>query len=223
MWKWFIIPILIVLVLSGCAVQTGVEMDQEPENIELPAPLDMDQSVYFSMATLEGISAMSISRLIYEQPDIYENVAFEYKVFTDELIFDDTLLNEGFDFVCVPFEKGIDILLRTKGYILYAIMENQSTESQNIELALLVKQSTQNIYPEVVGTFFSTYYKASIWANDHLDRVTFYLEQLEITSEIIELTYKRAWVSEAIIIENLELSNKTEEEISNIIKYIFRP
>ncbi len=221
--KRFVLLILFVLFLNGCTVEQKTENNIIMDSTDLPAPLDMDQSVYFSMASLEGTSAMSISRIMYEQPEISKNVEFEYLVYMDEFIFDDALSNEAFDFLCVPFEKGVDILLHTKGYVLYAIMENQSEDQPPIALALLVKQATLNIYPEVVATFFSTYYKSSVWANDHLDRLTFYLEQLEIESEIVALTYKRAWVSEAIIISALELSGKTEEEINNVVKSIFKP
>lgn len=221
--KRFVLLIFFVLLINGCTVEQKTENNLVPDSTDLPAPLDMDQSVYFSMSALEGTSAMSISRLIYEQPEIYKNVEFEYLVYMDERIFDDALSKEAFDFLCVPFEKGVDILLRTKGYVLYAIMENQSEDEHPIELALMVKQATLNIYPEVVATFFSTYYKASVWTNDHLDRLTFYLEQLEIESEIVALTYKRAWVSEALIKSALELSSKTEEEINSVVKSIFKP
>lgn len=223
MRKHIFLFILMILLLSGCSADSDTLVSSVPETTELPAPLDMDHSVYFSVVTRDGLPAASLSRLIYEQPEIFDNVAFEYMVYTEDSNFDEILSKEESDFVCVSFDKGIETLLSTKGYVLYAIMEDQSLEEPSIAIALLVKQATLNIYPEVVATFFRTYEKASVWSNDHPERVIFYLEQLEIESEITKLTYKRSWLNEAQIIRILEADDKTEDEIVKITKSIFKP
>lgn len=222
--KRFLICILfLVVLLNGCAAEKAPEIKIIPETTELNAPMDMDQSIYFNVGVLNGLSAMSLGRLLYEQPVIYEHVAFEYLVYMERRVFDDAILKEGFDFLCLPFDMGLDLLIKNKEYVLYAIMESDVDEEKNIELALLVKQTTLNIYPEVVVSFFNTYYKASIWANDHGERMMFYLEQLEIESDIKTLTYRRAWVSEELIKSKLTLNGKTDDEINIILKSVFRP
>lgn len=121
--------LVIILVATGCSqpIESQDETSSTPVETEsISSTLNREQSLYFNCIAFEGLPSYSLTKILYEQPQIKENIVFEYAIYTDwNLIFDAIEKSEA-SLAIVPFKMAIDMLLETDDYQMVGAVKGNS-------------------------------------------------------------------------------------------------
>lgn len=121
--------ITIILILSGCSqpIENQEESSSTPVTSEsISSTLNREQSLYFNCIAFEGLPSYSLTKILYEQPQIKENIVFEYTIYTDwNLIYNAVEKSEP-SLAIVPFKMAIDMLLETDDYQMVGAVKGNS-------------------------------------------------------------------------------------------------
>ncbi len=121
--------LVIILVATGCSqpLETQDETSSTPVAPEsISSTLNREQSLYFNCIAFEGLPSYSLTKILYEQPKIKENIVFEYTIYTDwNLIFNAIEKSEA-SLAIVPFKMAIEMLLETDDYQMVGAVKGNS-------------------------------------------------------------------------------------------------
>ena|GEM_PF-4100677 len=117
------------LFVTGCAKKSG-EQENGPnpvtETDRLVETLVREQSLYLNCIALEGLASYSLTKILYEQPSIKENIVFEYTIFNDWNLIFKAIENNEASLAIVPFKMAIEMLLNTDTYQLAGAVKGNS-------------------------------------------------------------------------------------------------
>ncbi|HSN66431.1 MAG TPA: hypothetical protein VLS94_07305 [Fusibacter sp.] len=126
---FLLLLITIILILSGCSqpIENQEESSSTPVTSEsISSTLNREQSLYFNCIAFEGLPSYSLTKILYEQPQIKENIVFEYTIYTDwNLIYNAVEKSEP-SLAIVPFKMAIDMLLETDDYQMVGAVKGNS-------------------------------------------------------------------------------------------------
>jgi hypothetical protein len=121
--------ILIALIATGCSqpIDDQEEHSNTPIASErLSSTLNREQSLYFNCIAFEGLPSYSLTKILYEQPQIKENIVFEYTIYNDwSLIFNAIEKSEP-SIAIVPFKMAVEMLIKTDAYHLVGAVKGNS-------------------------------------------------------------------------------------------------
>lgn len=119
----------IILIATGCSqpLETEEEGSSTPVASEsISSTLNREQSLYFNCIAFEGLPSYSLTKILYEQPQIKENIVFEYTIYTDwHLIFNAIEKSEP-SLAIVPFKMAVEMLLETDDYQMVGAVKGNS-------------------------------------------------------------------------------------------------
>ena len=117
------------ILLTGCLKSkqiTEINLSTEIESETITNALDRDQSVYFNCISTEGISAYSMTKVLYEQPEIKNNVIFEYSIYNDRDLIYEALENDKINIGIFPFKLAADILNDYDHYRMVGVVKAEN-------------------------------------------------------------------------------------------------
>lgn len=124
-----VLLVVVILVMTGCSQtldtpESNQQTVSQPDN--LSSPVIREQSLYFNCIAFEGLPSYSLTKILYEQPQIKENIVFEYTIYNDwNLIFDAIEKGEP-SLAIVPFKMAVEMLLETDAYQMLGAVKGNS-------------------------------------------------------------------------------------------------
>ena len=115
--SFFLLTIILIATACSQPIETQEENSSTPVASEsISSTLNKEQSLYFNCIAFEGLPSYSLTKILYEQPQIKENIVFEYTIYTDwHLIFNAIEKSEP-SLAIVPFKMAVEMLLETDDY-----------------------------------------------------------------------------------------------------------
>lgn len=172
------------ILFSGC--QSNIDLG-EPlnEDVVKSGPNSMvsrEQSLYFNCLATDGLAAYSLMQLIYDQPEITENVMIEYTLYSEAYLTKTDIDKKKDNFAVLPFELAIETLLRHDTYKLVGVVKTNG-ESE-YKLALLITNDIIELHPEFAEKFVSMYLESCNWVTANPERALAYATQLNIVESL---------------------------------------
>lgn len=272
------------MILAGCSnkkLTNQSEMTTEIEPSTAPSVLDRDQSVYFNCITTDGLSAYSLTQVLYEQPEIKKSIIFEYSIYNNYELIKSAFVSDKVNIAILPFKLATDLLLEFDNYKLLGVVKGENhilvgissyvelygkeivifdpsgfdgafmttieriqyetnllginygedytvkivktieemnslkesqvglidfhtlnlemfkvfkdsnlfveiDESEDFQIAVLMKDSIIDIYPDVATSFIEVYYRSCLWLSAYPERAKAYATQLNLTKLLYE-------------------------------------
>lgn len=118
-----------IIALTGCSkpTQNQAENPVAPVGSEgLSGALIREQSLYFNCIAFEGLPSYSLTKILYEQPQIKENIVFEYTIYNDWNLIFNAIENGEASIATVPFKMAVDMLLKTDDYQMVGVVKGNS-------------------------------------------------------------------------------------------------
>lgn len=119
----------IILIATGCSQPIETEEERSSTQVaseSISSTVNREQSLYFNCIAFEGLASYSLTKILYEQPQIKENIVFEYTIYTDwHLIFNAIEKSEP-SLAIVPFKMAVEMLLETDEYQMVGAVKGNS-------------------------------------------------------------------------------------------------
>ena len=125
--SFFLLTIILIATACSQPIETQEENSSTPVASEsISSTLNKEQSLYFNCIAFEGLPSYSLTKILYEQPQIKENIVFEYTIYTDwHLIFNAIEKSEP-SLAIVPFKMAVEMLLETDDYQMVGAVKGNS-------------------------------------------------------------------------------------------------
>lgn len=128
-WIFFMYLVMGSILITGCYKSNQPEesnLSTEIESETITNALDRDQSVYFNCIATEGISTYSMTKVLYEQPEIKSNVIFEYTIYNDKEQIYEALDRDKINLGVFPFKLAADILNEYEHYKMVGVVKAEN-------------------------------------------------------------------------------------------------
>jgi len=121
--------VTIALIVTGCG-QTIEAKEGNPKTLptteNLLGTLVREPSLYFNCIAFEGLPSYSLTKILYEQPQIKENIVFEYTIYNDWNLIFNAIEKGDASIAIVPFKMAVDMLLETDTYQMVGAVKGNS-------------------------------------------------------------------------------------------------
>ncbi len=118
-----------ITIITGCSKPNQTQLENPITTIGsegITGTLIREQSLYFNCIAFEGLPSYSLTKILYEQPQIKENIVFEYTIYNDwNLIFKAIESSEA-SIATVPFKMAVEMLLKTDDYQMVGVVKGNS-------------------------------------------------------------------------------------------------
>ncbi len=273
--KLMLLILIFTFILSGCQ-QTNKENEVkvvEDENTSEAVLINTDDVVSITCAASEGLASYSLTKLLYEQPELAKGVVLDYTLFNDLPRLKDALSTSEPSIAVLPFTLAVEVLTKSEDYRLLGVVKGNNhvilginslsdvkgkvikvydpsgfkgiysssikrlthdlalkgmvldrdytlsyidkmedmvqineeqlmmieevylnydefksfssyvtiDESEDYQLAVLVLNALDEVYPELAQSFANTYYKSCLWLSAFPDRAVAYANQINTT------------------------------------------
>ena len=226
-YRIYLLLIFMVFFTTGCTSNQDLPDEETTVFSEIETTetaIDREQRIIFSCYATDGLSAYTLTKLIYEQPALNENANLEYTVFSDLKRFNHVISETEQAMVILPFEEALQILQSYKHFSLVGIVQVDEVE---LSLVVLITEDILENHPEVAKAFIETFSKACEWNSQQRERALAYAEQLNISKGINEkfpekIVYSSAYDGISVIEETLQSELYENMDINRILESVSR-
>jgi len=138
------------IILVACTPKTEIIGTENTDDSTLQATDTIEgeeiQNVYITCAAAEGLSAYSLTKILYEQPTLTEGITLDYKLYNDVASLKEALSNKEPSIAVLPFTLAIDTLVEQDDYKLLGVAKGNNHLLLGIESLYDVKGKSIKVY-----------------------------------------------------------------------------
>ncbi|GAB6107590.1 substrate-binding domain-containing protein [Fusibacter bizertensis] len=146
--KSVVLIVILVLVLTSCnSTEKDGEVILNEDEITTDALYnDNDEILSITCAASEGLASYSLTKLLYEQPDLLEHVVLDYTLFNDLPKLKEALASSEPSIAVLPFTLAVEVLNQTEDYRLLGVVKGNNHLLLGIQSLSDVKGKAIKVY-----------------------------------------------------------------------------
>ncbi len=216
----FFFLICMAISLVACSPDSEIVSTQNTDDYTLRISNSIfgeeTQNVYITCAAAEGLSAYSLTKILYEQPILEEGITLDYKLYNDVESLKEALENKEPSIAVLPFTLAIETLITQDDYKLLGVAKGNNHLLLGIQSLYDVQGKSIKVYDP---SGYQGVYSSSIKRLTHdlalkgliLDR-DYTLSYIDTMENMVQTS-----ANDLLMIEEVYLDNPKFEQYNNYV------